>query len=153
LPRASSQWPFCARKPDRRHEQEYLVDGIHDELITQLAQISSLKVISRYSVIQIRQQKGKSLREIARELGVEAVMEGTVQRAGERLHLSVQLIRVRDDRHLWARSYESELRAVSRLPSDVARAMASDLKIRLTPGNKRTSLLRVRSPRGLRAVS
>jgi len=118
------------------HEQEYLVDGIHDELITQLAQISSLKVISRYSVIQIRQQKGKSLREIARELGVEAVMEGTVQRAGERLHLSVQLIRVRDDRHLWARSYECELRAVSRLPSDVARAMASDLKIRLTPGEQ-----------------
>jgi TolB-like protein/Flp pilus assembly protein TadD len=116
--------------------QEYLIDGIHDELITQLAQISSLKVISRYSVTQIRQQKGKSLQEIARELGVEAVMEGTVQRDGERIHLSVQLIRAQDDRHLWARSYERELRDVPRLPSEVARAMASDLKVPLTPGEQ-----------------
>lgn len=116
--------------------REYLIDGIHDELITQLAQISSLKVISRYSVTQIRQQKGKSLQEIARELGVEAVMEGTVQRDGERIHLSVQLIRAQDDRHLWARSYERELRDVPRLPSEVARAMASDLKVPLTPGEQ-----------------
>jgi TolB-like protein/DNA-binding winged helix-turn-helix (wHTH) protein/Tfp pilus assembly protein PilF len=111
--------------------QEYLVDGIHDELITQLAQISSLKVISRYSVVRIKQEKGKSLQEIARELGVDAVMEGTVQRTGDRIHLSVQVIRAQDDRHLWARSYDRELRDVARLPSDVARAMAGDLAIKV----------------------
>jgi TolB-like protein/DNA-binding winged helix-turn-helix (wHTH) protein/Flp pilus assembly protein TadD len=114
-------------------EQEYLVDGIHDELITQLAQISSLKVISRYSAIQIRQQKGKSLREIARELGVEAVIEGTVQRAGERIHLGVQLIRAQDDRHLWARSYECDLRDILSLQREVAREIAREIKVELTP--------------------
>lgn len=114
-------------------EQKYLVEGIHDELVTQLAQISSLKVISRYSVIQIRQQKGKSLREIARELGVEAVMEGTVQRAGDRIHLSVQLIRAQDDRHLWANSYECDLRDILSLQREVAREVASEIKVQLTP--------------------
>jgi TolB-like protein/DNA-binding winged helix-turn-helix (wHTH) protein/Flp pilus assembly protein TadD len=114
-------------------EQKYLVDGIHDELVTQLAQISALKVISRYSVIQIRQQKAKSLREIARELGVEAVMEGTVQRAGDRIHLSVQLIRAQDDRHLWASSYECDLRDILSLQREVAREVAGEVKIQLTP--------------------
>ncbi len=113
--------------------QEYFVDGIHDELITQLAQISSLKVISRYSVVRIKQDKGKSLQEIARELGVDAVMEGTVQRTEDRIHLSVQLIRARDDRHLWARSYDRELRDVARLPSDVARAIADEIQVKLSP--------------------
>ena len=117
-------------------EQEYLVDGIHDELITQLAQIGSLKVISRYSAIQIRQQKGKSLREIARELGVEAVMEGTVQRAGDRIHLSVQLIRAQDDRHLWAHSYECDLRDILSLQREVARQVAREIKADLTPGEQ-----------------
>ena len=117
-------------------EQEYLVDGIHDELITQLAQISSLKVISRYSAIQVRQQKGKSLREIARELGVDAVMEGTVQRAGARIHLSVQLIRAQDDRHLWAHSYECDLRDILSLQREVAREIAREIKVELTPGEQ-----------------
>ena len=117
-------------------EQEYLVDGIHDELITQLAQIRSLKVISRYSAIQIRQQKGKSLREIARELGVEAVMEGTVQRAGDRIHMSVQLIRAQDDRHLWAHSYECDLRDILSLQREVARQVAREIKADLTPGEQ-----------------
>jgi TolB-like protein/DNA-binding winged helix-turn-helix (wHTH) protein len=113
-------------------EQAYKVEGLHDELITQLAQISSLKVISRFSVVRIRQEKRKSLRDIAQELDVDAVMEGTVQRFGDRIHLSVQVIRVRDDRHLWARSYDRELRNLPSLPSDIARAMAGDLAIPLT---------------------
>ena len=113
--------------------QDYFVDGLHDELITQLAQISSLKVISRYSVVRVNQAKGKSLSDMARELGVETVMEGTVQRFGDHIHLSVQLIRAQDDRHLWARSYDRALRDVPRLPGDVARAMAGDLRIPLAP--------------------
>lgn len=122
-------------------EQEYFVDGIHDELITQLAQISSLKVISRYSVVRIKQEKGKSLQDIARELGVDAVMEGTVQRAGDRIHLSVQVIRAQDDRHLWARSYDREFRDMPRLPADIARAMAGDLAIKVAP-QEQTQLAR-----------
>ncbi len=113
--------------------QEYFVDGIHDELITQLAQISSLKVISRYSVVRIKQDKGKSLQDIARQLGVEAVMEGTVQRTEDRIHLSVQLVRTQDDRHLWARSYDRELRDVTHLPNDVARAIADEIQVKLSP--------------------
>jgi TolB-like protein/DNA-binding winged helix-turn-helix (wHTH) protein/Flp pilus assembly protein TadD len=116
--------------------QEYLVNGIHDELITQLAQISSLKVISRYSAIQVRQQKGKSLQEIARELGAEAVIEGTVQRAGDRIHLGVQLIRAQDDRHLWARSYECDLRDILSLQREVALEIARQINVELTPGEQ-----------------
>jgi len=124
-------------------EQEYLVEGIHDELITQLAQVSSLKVISRYSAIRITQQKGKSLRDIARELGVEAVMEGTVQRAGERIHLSVQLIGAQDDRHLWARSYECDFRDILSLQHEVASEIAREIKAEL-PAREQAHLARAR---------
>jgi TolB-like protein/DNA-binding winged helix-turn-helix (wHTH) protein/Tfp pilus assembly protein PilF len=113
-------------------QQEYFVDGIHDELITQLAQVGSLKVISRTSVMRYKKDK-PPLREIGRELGVEGVLEGTVRRAGDRLHVTTQLISVRDDRHIWAHSYERDLRGVSVLASEVARTVAQQLNVQLTP--------------------
>jgi TolB-like protein/DNA-binding winged helix-turn-helix (wHTH) protein/Tfp pilus assembly protein PilF len=112
--------------------QEYLVDGIHDELITELAQIGALKVISRTSVLRYKEQK-KSLREIAGELHVDGVLEGAVRREGDRWHLTAQLISARDDHHLWAQSYDRGLRDMPTLPSEVARAVANRLHISLTP--------------------
>lgn len=123
--------------------QEYLVDGIHDELVTQVAQISSLKVISRTSVLHYKQTK-QSLGEIARELGVDAIVEGAVQRNGDRLHVSAQLIYAPNDRHLWARSYERALGDIPALPAEIAASLAQDLHLRVTPlerarmGNVRT---------------
>ena len=114
-------------------EQEYLVDAIHDDLITELAQIGSLKVISRTSVMRYKQEKPKPLANIARELGVDAVLEGAVKSAGDRKRITVQLIYVPTDSHLWARSYDRDERGVQALPDEVARAIAGRLNIKLTP--------------------
>ena len=112
-------------------EQEYYVDGLHDQLITELAQISALKVISRTSVLRYREQK-KALPEIARELGVDGILEGTVRVGGDRVRMTVQLIAAKDDRHLWAQTYESEPRDAPRLPSLVAWNLAKKLRVPLT---------------------
>ncbi|MGI9102171.1 MAG: tetratricopeptide repeat protein [Terriglobales bacterium] len=113
-------------------EQQYVVDGIHDELITELAQISSLKVISRTSVLRYRQQK-KSLPEIAQELGVNGILEGTVRLGGDRVRMTVQLISARDDRHLWARTYDADPRDLTRLPAQIAWNLADTLHLSLSP--------------------
>ena len=112
-------------------QQEYFVDGIHDELITEVAQIGSLRVISRTSVLRYKQQL-KSLPEIARELDVDGVLEGAVQRSGDRIHLTVQLISARNDRHVWAQSYDRDLRELPALPGEIALTIAGQLKIHLT---------------------
>jgi TolB-like protein len=85
--------------------QEYFSDGMTDALITNLAQIKSLRVISRTSSMQFKGSK-KTLPEIVRELGVDALIEGTVLRDGNRIRIDTQLIRADSDRHIWARSYE-----------------------------------------------
>ena len=110
---------------------EYFVDGIHDELITQLAQVSSLKVISRTSVLRYKQDK-KPIPEIARELGVQAVVEGAVKNAGDRVRITLQLIYAPTDAHLWAHGYDREKRDVRVLQSEVARAIINQLRIELT---------------------
>lgn len=112
-------------------EQEYFVDGLHDELITELAQISALKVISRTSVLRYKQQK-KPLPEIARELGVDGIVEGTVRVGGDRVRMTVQLISAKDDRHLWAQSYDTDPHELPRLPGLIAWSMAKKLHIELT---------------------
>ncbi len=112
-------------------EQEFYVDGLHDELITELAQISALKVISRTSVLRYKQQK-KPLPEIARELGVDGILEGTVRVGGDRVRMTVQLISAKDDRHLWAQSYDSDPREAPRLPSLVAWNLAKRVHVPLT---------------------
>ncbi|MGB2899642.1 MAG: tetratricopeptide repeat protein, partial [Candidatus Acidiferrum sp.] len=113
-------------------EQEYFADGMTDELITDLAKIEAVKVISRGSVMRYKRIK-KPLPEIARELNVDAVVEGTVLRSGDRVRITAQLIHAQSDRHVWAESYERDLRDVLVLQSDVAQAIAREIRIKLTP--------------------
>ena len=112
-------------------KQEYFADGMTEELITDLAQISALRVISRTSVMTYKNSK-KSLPAIARELGVDAVVEGSVQRSQHKVRINAQLIQAQGDRHLWAKSYEQEISDVLSLQESVARAIADEVKIKLT---------------------
>jgi TolB-like protein/DNA-binding winged helix-turn-helix (wHTH) protein len=112
-------------------EQEYFVDGMTDELITALAKIRSLRVISRTSAMRYKGAV-KPLAAIARDLKVDAVVEGTVLRSGDRLRITAQLIRVVPEQHLWAESYERDLRDVLALQRDVARAIVHEIQIKLS---------------------
>lgn len=111
--------------------QDYFADGMTDELITEIAKIASLRVISRTSIIQYKGAR-KSLPAIARELGVDAILEGTVLHSGARVRITAQLIRARDDRHLWVEKYERTLGEILTLQGEIARAIAGQLEIRLT---------------------
>jgi TolB-like protein/DNA-binding winged helix-turn-helix (wHTH) protein len=111
--------------------QEYFSDGMTDALITGLAQIGSLKVISRTSSMQYKQTK-KSLPEIARELNVDGIVEGTVQRSGDRVRITVQLIHGPSDKHLWANSYERDMRDVFTLEREVTDDIAHRVQAQLT---------------------
>lgn len=112
--------------------QDYFADGMTDELITDLAQISALRVVSRTSVVMYK-GKRKPLPEIARELNVDAVVEGTVLRSGEQVRITAQLIQAPADKHLWAESYEGNLRNTLELQNQVARAIAEQIRVELTP--------------------
>jgi TolB-like protein/DNA-binding winged helix-turn-helix (wHTH) protein/Tfp pilus assembly protein PilF len=112
--------------------QEYFSDGMTDALITDLAQIGSVRVISRTSSMQYKQTK-KSLPEIAHELNVDGIIEGTVQRSGDRVRITAQLIYGPSDKHLWARSYEEDLRDVFTLQTNVASDIAQQVQAKLTP--------------------
>jgi TolB-like protein/Flp pilus assembly protein TadD/tRNA A-37 threonylcarbamoyl transferase component Bud32 len=116
----------------RDSEQEYFADGMTEQLITDLAQISALKVISRTSVMQYKGAR-KPLPQVAKELGVDAVIEGSVQRSGDRVRITAQLIEAPTDRHLWGRSYERDLRDVLTLQDELARAIADEIRVQLTP--------------------
>ncbi len=115
--------------------QEYFVDGMTDALIGDLAQIGALRVISRTSAMHYK-GTNKSLPEIARELNVDAVVEGTVQRAGDRVHVRAQLIHAATDSHLWAADYDRDLRDVLDLQAEVAGAIASEVRIKITPAER-----------------
>jgi TolB-like protein/DNA-binding winged helix-turn-helix (wHTH) protein/Flp pilus assembly protein TadD len=112
--------------------QNYFSDGMTDELITDLSQISALRVISRTSVM-VYKGAHKSLPQIARELNVDAVVEGTVLRAGDHVRITAQLIDASTDKHLWSQSYHGELRDTLALQDRVARAIAEQIQINLTP--------------------
>ncbi len=116
----------------RDPEQEFFADGMTEALLTDLAQIGALKVISHTSVIRYKNTQ-KTLPEIGRELNVDAVVEGSVQRPGDRVRVTAQLIEARTDRHLWANTYERDLRDVLALQDEVARAIAEEIKVTLTP--------------------
>jgi len=111
--------------------QEYFADGMTEALITDLGKIGELRVISRTSVMRYKGTK-KSLQEIARELNVDAVIEGAVLRSGNRVRITAQLVEAPSDRHLWAESYDRELRDVLTLQSQVARAIAAQTRAKLT---------------------
>ncbi|MDP2956672.1 MAG: tetratricopeptide repeat protein [Longimicrobiales bacterium] len=113
-------------------ENAFFAGGIHDELLTQLSRIPGLKVISRTTMLRY-EGSGKSVGEIARELGVGAVMEGSVQRVGDRVRITAQLIDAATDAHLWAQSYDREITDIFAVQSEVALAVASALRTALTP--------------------
>lgn len=115
--------------------QNYFADGMTDELITDLAQISALRVISRTSVMTYKGAR-KPLPQIARELSVDAVVEGTVLRSGDKVRITAQLIEASTDKHLWSQSYEGDLRDTLALQNRVASAIANQIRISLTPQEK-----------------
>jgi TolB-like protein/DNA-binding winged helix-turn-helix (wHTH) protein/Tfp pilus assembly protein PilF len=112
--------------------QNYFADGMTDELITDLAQISALRVISRTSVMVYKGAR-KPLPQIAHELNVDAVVEGTVLRSGDQVRITAQLIEASTDKHLWSQSYEGDLRDTLTLQRKVASAVADQIRINLTP--------------------
>ena len=113
-------------------EQEYFAEGMTDALITDLARIGALRVISRTSVMRYKGTK-KPLAEIARELRVDAVVEGSVLRSGDRVRINARLIHAATDRNLWAQSYERDLRDVLAMQSEVAQAVAQEIRVAVTP--------------------
>jgi TolB-like protein/predicted Ser/Thr protein kinase len=112
--------------------QEYFADGMTEQLITNLGKIGALRVISRTSVMQYKDTK-KTVPTIARELNVDAVVEGAVLRSGNRVRINAQLVHGSTDRHLWAESYERDVRDVLALQSEVARAIVEQIQIKLSP--------------------
>src|SRR5437879_5661346 len=113
-------------------EQEYFADGMTEQLTTDLGQIGALRVISRTSAMHYKGTR-KTLPEIAHELHVDAIVEGSVERSGDRVRITAQLVEAPTDRHLWARSYQRDLRNVLSLQDDVAQAIATEVRIKLTP--------------------
>jgi TolB-like protein/Tfp pilus assembly protein PilF len=116
-------------------ESAYFASGIHDELLTQLAQLGDIKVISRTSAMTYKAST-KPLRQIAQELGVATIVEGSVQRSGNRVRVQAQLIDARTDAHLWAERYDRELTDVFEIQSDIARQIATALKAKLSPAEQ-----------------
>ena len=113
--------------------QDFFADGMTEALIGELAKLGALDVISRTSVMQYKGAH-RPLREIANELGVEGIIEGSVLRDGEQVRITAQLIDARSDHHLWSESYQRELRTVLAIQSEVARAVARQIELSLTPG-------------------
>ena len=119
----------------REREQEYFADGMTDQLTTDLSKISALQVISRTSAMHYKGTT-KTLPEIARELNVDGVVEGSVMRSGNRVRITAELIQARTDQHLWAETYERDVDDVLRLQSEVAQTIAQQLRVQLTPQQK-----------------
>ncbi len=128
--RALAVLPLENLSPDP--EEEYFADGMTEALITSLAQIGALRVISRTSVMRYKRAR-QPLPEIGRELNVDGVVEGSVLRSGERVRITAQLVHAATDQHLWAKSYERDLRDVLSLQNEVAEAIANEIQIKLTP--------------------
>ena len=127
--------PFENLSSDK--ENAYFTDGVQDEILTDLAKIADLKVISRTSVMQYRNAVRRNLREIGEQLGVGHVLEGSVQRRGGRVRVSAQLIDARTDAHLWAEHYDRPLDDVFAIQSEIAKAIADQLQAKLSPNEKK----------------
>jgi TolB-like protein/Tfp pilus assembly protein PilF len=111
----------------------YFADGVQDEILTNLAKIADLRVISRTSVMQYKSGIARNLREIGRQLGVAHLLEGNVQRAGGKVRVNAQLIDARNDAHLWAQTYDRDLADVFAIQSEIAKAIADQLQAKLSP--------------------
>ncbi|MEP6777387.1 MAG: hypothetical protein ABI944_02950, partial [Chthoniobacterales bacterium] len=114
----------------------YFADGVQDEILTDLAKIADLKVISRTSVMQYKTGAALNLRKVAEELGVAHVVEGSVQRAGNRVRVNAQLIDARTDTNLWAQTYDRDLADVFAIQSEIAKTIADQLQAKISPGEK-----------------
>jgi adenylate cyclase len=111
--------------------QEYFVDGMTDALISELAQISALRVISRQSIMQYKDSK-KALPDIAKDLNVDALIEGTVLRSGDQIRITVQLVQARPEQHLWTNDYRRHIRNILDLQEEVARSIAEEIHVSVT---------------------
>jgi TolB-like protein/Tfp pilus assembly protein PilF len=136
-PRSIAVLPFENRSAEGERAA-FLAEGIHNDVLSQLSKIGSLKVISRTSVMGYRDEP-RNVREIAEDLGVSTLVEGGVQRSGDRVRITVQLIDARTDRHLWAESYDRELTPtnVFAIQSEIAERIAAELATALTPDERR----------------
>src|SRR5438034_572562 len=121
-----------SRDPDNA----FFADGVQDEILTDLAKIADLKVISRRSVMQYKSEAKRNLLQIAHELGVANIVEGSVQRAGNRVRVNAQLIDARTDRHLWGQTYDRDLADVFAIQSEIAKTIADQLQAKLSPDEK-----------------
>lgn len=141
LPRASAHraeksvavLPFENFSEDK--ENAFFADGIQDDILTNLAKVGDLKVISRTSVMAYR-NKPSSLREIGKSLGVSAILEGSVRKSGNRVRLNVQFINAENDQHIWAEDYDRELTDVFAIQTDLAQKIAKELNAHLSPSEK-----------------
>src|SRR5438046_6179613 len=127
--------PFenLSRDPDNA----FFADGVQDEILTNLAKIADLKVISRTSVMHYKSGIARNLRQIAQQLGVANVVEGSVQRSGNRVRVNAQLVDARNDAHLWAQTYDRDLADVFAIQSEIAKAIADQLQAKLSPNEKK----------------
>jgi len=117
-------------------ENAYFSDGVQDEILTDLAKIADLKVISRSSVLQYKSGAPRNLREIGQQLGVAHLLEGSVQRAANKIRVNAQLVDARNNAHLWAQSYDRDLADVFAIQSEIAKAIADQLQAKLLPSEK-----------------
>ena len=117
-------------------ENAFFADGVQDEILSDLAKVADLKVISRTSVLPYKSGTPRNLREIARALGVSHVVEGSVQRVGGRVRVTVQLIDARTDAHLWAETYDRELADVFSIQDEIAQRIADQLRAKISPSEK-----------------
>ena len=115
----------------------FFTEGVQDQILTNLAQIADLKVISRTSVMQYKSGAPRNLREIGQQLGVAHVVEGSVQRAANKVRVNAQLIDARNDAHLWAQTYDRDLADVFAIQSEIAKAIADQLQAKLSPNEKK----------------
>jgi TolB-like protein/Flp pilus assembly protein TadD len=135
IPRKSiAVLPFANLSEDKANA--FFTDGVQDEILTDLAKIADLKVISRTSVMQYASGVARNLREIGQQLGVANVVEGSVQRASNRVRVNAQLIDARSDAHLWAQTYDRDLADVFAIQSEIAQMIADQLQARLSPNEK-----------------
>ena len=126
--------PFQNLSPDPQNA--FFADGVQDEILTDLARIADLKVISRTSVMQYKPGIARNARAIGEALGVANLLEGSVQREGGKVRVNAQLIDARNDTHVWAQTYDRDLADIFVIQSDIAKAIADELQVKLSPGEK-----------------
>src|SRR6266511_1817223 len=120
----------------KEQENAFFTDGVQDEILSDLAKVADLKVISRTSVMPYKSGTARNLRQIGRQLGVAHVVEGSVQRAGNRVRVNAQLVDARTDRHLWGQIYDRDLADVFAIQSEIAKTIADQLQAKLSPSEK-----------------